>query len=235
MYLQITTRCNMTCEHCCFNCTHEGEDMTAETFENALEFIVDHDPYSIDIGGGEPTLHPLFKSFLMDCLGEAENVWLATNGSVKKTALLLCKMARNGVIGCALSRDPYHDYDMVDEEVMAAFQDGMVREYYGGPEAMRPDGHRRNEKDRREIRDTSHSIKGAGRALENELADKGCACGGICIKPNGDVASCPSCEGAVVFGNVNRGDVVFPEDYNWCGCHTESHNTRILEKEGLLV
>ncbi len=59
MYIQITTRCNMSCEHCCYSCTHEGEDMSLETFRNCLGF----DEYNT-LGGGEPTIHPLFWQFL---------------------------------------------------------------------------------------------------------------------------------------------------------------------------
>ena len=35
-YLQITTRCNMRCQHCGFGCTHRGQDMTREVFKAAL-------------------------------------------------------------------------------------------------------------------------------------------------------------------------------------------------------
>ncbi len=31
MYIQITTRCNMFCEHCCMNATADGDDMNIET------------------------------------------------------------------------------------------------------------------------------------------------------------------------------------------------------------
>ena len=79
MYIQITTRCNMECEHCCMSATAKGEDMSIGTFKNALEY----DEY-ITIGGGEPTLHPKFWEMMGLALGFGEYVWLATNGSITK-------------------------------------------------------------------------------------------------------------------------------------------------------
>lgn len=54
-YIQVTTRCNMFCEHCGFSCTAEGEDMSMEVFERTLQVF---EGSYITIGGGEPTLHP---------------------------------------------------------------------------------------------------------------------------------------------------------------------------------
>jgi len=62
MYLQITTRCNMHCDHCGFACTNQGEDMSLSTFEQALDIAADDS--NIDIGGGEPTIHPHFWKML---------------------------------------------------------------------------------------------------------------------------------------------------------------------------
>lgn len=52
MYLQITTRCNMHCDHCCYRCEETGEDMSLEIFEKALSY----DDETATIGGGEPTV-----------------------------------------------------------------------------------------------------------------------------------------------------------------------------------
>jgi len=91
MYLQITTRCNMSCAHCCFSCTTQGEDMSIETFKNCLEF----DNEYIILGGGEPTIHPLFWQLLGLSISSGE-VWLATNGKETSIALALAKMAKKG-------------------------------------------------------------------------------------------------------------------------------------------
>lgn len=60
----LTTRCNMSCEHCCSNCTAEGQDMSYETWGKALAFVLDWGGETISLGGGEPTLHPLFWQIL---------------------------------------------------------------------------------------------------------------------------------------------------------------------------
>jgi len=218
MYLQITDRCNMHCEHCSFSCTAQGEDMSLETFRNAKEYILGD---CLAIGGGEPTLHPMFWQILGECLGTCGSVWLATNGSVDDIAIPLAAMARKGVIGCALSQDDYHD--PVSEEVLDAFYDGMqwdngIRQYL--PER----GWQGSQVDLREIRDVSRNIGLRGRALENELegGDK-CTCPELFIAPNGDVRGC-ACPDAPLFGNVNT-EVHIPEGWEYGECSREQEET----------
>lgn len=111
-------------------------------------------------------------------------VWLATNGSVTKTAVKLAKMAEKGVIGCALSQDPWHD--PIDQEVLEAFGvDGYKRRQHW-------DHYRGN--DMREIRDVSQGMTGpspVGRAAENQLGSEfHCVCDDIFITPDGNIWSC---------------------------------------------
>ena len=115
MYIQITTRCNMKCRHCCYACTEKGEDMSLAVFKKALEY----DNEAISIGGGEPTIHPQFWEFIGLALGYSEYVWLATNGKETDTALALARMAKRGVLACELSQDKYHS--KIDKKVVAAF------------------------------------------------------------------------------------------------------------------
>ena len=118
MYLKITSRCNMSCAHCCGNCTAKGVDMSQKTFDAAINLAENYSE-TISIGGGEPTLHPRFWQFLGQCLGTFDSVWLATNGSKTKTALQLANMAKKGILGVALSQDTYHD--PIDPTVIQAF------------------------------------------------------------------------------------------------------------------
>ena len=114
MYAQITTRCNMSCEHCGMNCTAQGEDMSFDNFK----LICDETGY-IMIGGGEPTIHPQFEKFLLYAIGHCEHVTIITNGSMTDTSLALA--AINSDDFCAyLSQDPYHD--PIDEKVVKAFK-----------------------------------------------------------------------------------------------------------------
>lgn len=203
MYLQITTRCNMTCEHCCMNCTSQGEDMTIETMRNAFKEVGDE---SVAIGGGEPTTHPLFWQILGESLGLSEYIWLATNGSVTNIALPLARMAKNGVIGCALSQDYYHDE--IDDEVIQAFTKNP-KTIYGS-----------KENDLREIRDVSRLVLDHGRAKENSLSENAdCCCADLFVKPNGDVMAC-GCEGSPCFGNVNTA-VNVPKHWQVGECYND--------------
>lgn len=200
MYIQITTRCNMSCEHCGMNCTKEGQDMSVKTWNKAIALAENYDS-SISIGGGEPTLHKKFWNFLMESIGSCENVWLATNGSIKKTALTLAKMAQKGIIGCALSQDDYHD--PIDQEVINAFN----RDYGDYGKYDKHDIYGRNVEDCREIRDVTGKEINAGRC---DFGEEGCVCPDIIIKPDGSIMAC-GCDDAVSFGHVDNPQI--PE--NW--------------------
>ncbi len=193
MYIQITTRCNMFCEHCCMAATAEGKDMDIETFKKAIEY----DDY-ITIGGGEPTIHPKFWEFIGLALGFGEYVWLATNGSQTQTAIALARMAKRGVIGCALSQDSYHD--VIDEVVIKAFTK-----------------YNQTDNDQREIRDvTSREING-GRCDFGR--DDSCACPDLVCEPDGTIKAC-GCDNAPSFGNINS-EISIPDDWGSMECYKE--------------
>lgn len=185
MYIQITDRCNMSCDHCCMACTGEGTFMSEEVFDKALELSGEY----ITIGGGEPTLHPQFWYFLITAIAHpwVEYVWMATNGSQTKMALRLAKLASKGVIGCELSQDEWHD--PIDYEVIEAFITAPANA----------------DTDQRGIRDVTGMIKPGGRATKNELVcageEDGCGCSDKIIKPNGDIVFC-ACDNAPVIGTV---------------------------------
>lgn len=194
MYLQITTKCNMRCEHCCYSCTMDGMHMPRAVFDAALLLDQDYGDEMISIGGGEPTLHPDFWQYLCECICNYEFVWMATNGSQTKIALVLAKMAKRGVISCALSQDEFHDE--IDQKVVEAFMDGhkKMRDYVSN----------RNDPDRREIRDVSDKITPIGRALENEVGHdsckNNCVCDDMVIDPMGRIWACGCMK--VQFGTV---------------------------------
>lgn len=190
MYIQITSKCNFSCLHCAFACGPNGKHMSKRVFEAALAFGDD----GISLGGGEPTLHPHFWEFLALALGSAEYVWLATNGSQTKIALVLAKMARKGVIGCALSQDEYHD--PIDPSVVAAFTKKKSDNPYDNPN--RPIGD-----DLREIRTvTKHPQNLAPfRDPEDGGDPSRCACSDIFVTPSGKIRYC-GCRNAPVIGDV---------------------------------
>jgi radical SAM protein with 4Fe4S-binding SPASM domain len=77
--LIITRQCNFQCGHCMFSCTFSGKHMEKEVFKKALVYI--GIAKSVNFLGGEPTLHPDFKGFILRTADKADNIRLVTNGS----------------------------------------------------------------------------------------------------------------------------------------------------------
>lgn len=201
MYIRLTTRCNMTCEHCCVSATKRGRDMSMDTFKAALRLAQEYDSY-VTLGGGEPTLHPEFEHMLMLAIGNSMypeyNVLVVTNGSQTERALLLARLNKKGVISAELSLDEYHD--PIDFEVVKAFG--------------------------KSVRNNSNRLINVGRAKnlfkEGYVPDFDtsdlCPCIGWSVQPNGDIRQC-GCSDAPLVGNVNTGittDHVYPSD-----CHKD--------------
>ena len=111
MYIKITTRCNMTCAHCCYSATKDGEDMPIKVFKKILDKwyreIECGDGY-VTLGGGEPTLHPEFWD-MVELAWKYGTPWMVTNGSNKKAALLIADLAKKGYLHGVLSLDKWHD------------------------------------------------------------------------------------------------------------------------------
>jgi len=187
MYIQITTRCNMSCEHCGMAATERGMDMSRATFIAACKLAEDRGE-SILLGGGEPTLHPKFWEFIGLALaysgGMDANVWLATNGSQTDMAVRLAGMARGGVLGVCLSMDDWHDE--IDRRVEDAFTDGM---HYTGDYWRRGDN--LHNTDFREVRTVAYdNVIAAGRAKEWGDASEKCICPELFATPQGALYSC---------------------------------------------
>lgn len=177
------------------NATAKGIDMTLDTFQAACQQAEDHGE-SIQLGGGEPTLHPEFERFLMIALAHSSDdmgVWLATNGSQTERALAIAKLAKRGVIGAALSQDEWHD--PIDPEVVQAFTREQQAHSF------------RDDHDRREIRSVTRIIR-AGRAARRDFDYETvamCACDGDpFVDPAGNVHQC-GCKNSPVVGNVRDG------------------------------
>ena len=196
-YIMITTRCNMACEHCCMDAKPEGIpewgiDMPQRVFKKALKlFEGDH----ISIGGGEPTLHPMFWEFIGLSFRYTESIWLATNGSITEDALVLANLAQRGVLGVSLSLDDFHD--SIDERVKKAFE--IPKNSYA---------YRECNNDSREIRKVVRILP-AGRAKKTGVytEEEGCACEDTFVTPNGDIWVCGCREeslGNVFHPNLDR-------------------------------
>lgn len=126
MYLTLTTRCNMTCAHCCMSATRKGDDMSREVFIKALELASEYGMY-LTLGGGEPTIHPEFFEYLDKAmeytrLGVEGPIFVITNGKVKRTAERLLRLVedeRDLPLHVELSQDEWHD--PIHPDVVAKF------------------------------------------------------------------------------------------------------------------
>ena len=185
----------MACAHCCFACTEKGTDMSRETWLTSLDLSVKREEI-VTIGGGEPTLHPLFWEFIGLAFSKYSRWWpemplfIVTNGSQTESALALAEMARKGIMGVALSQDQWHD--PIHHSVPEAFE-----------KQMRNTSSMEWQRDLREIRSV-RTIVGFGRARSWGIKSE-CACDGLHVDPNGKLWSC-GCK-KLQFGTVFDPDV----------------------------
>ncbi len=206
MYVQITTRCNMLCPHCCYSCTAKGEDMSFKVFKKALEY----DECSLAIGGGEPTIHPRFEKFLLYALAKCDYVWMATNGKKTDIALVLADLARGlEKLSVELSQDEYHE--PINEKVVEKFKLAGKTTSYGNSN----------------IRNTTmHNCDPMkfGRARVNfpNSTNITCPCEAHIIKPDGTVYQC-GCDDSLVIGNIFDGFQSLDPDDDMI-CHRDIKN-----------
>jgi MoaA/NifB/PqqE/SkfB family radical SAM enzyme len=147
--------------------------MTEDIFRASLEM----DDEVINIGGGEPTLHPKFWKFLTILLArrDTECIWLATNGSRTEDALALAKLAKSGAIGVDLSRDKFHS--PIDPKVVTAFAEAGNARYEST--------NHKDYNDLRHIRSVTEVIRaGRGKDIGNSDA---CPCSDTVVRPDGNI------------------------------------------------
>lgn len=207
LYIQLTTRCNMDCNHCCFGCGEQGMDMRSTVFRQALKFA-ERRQIPVTLGGGEPTLHPRFMEFLWwsiramagltDDLGMPA-VSLVTNGSRTQTALELAALAKVGVIWASVSRDEFHD--PIVPQVFRAFASAEKAGDY-----------------RRISRPSFIVPAGRARHWGNHPFIK-CACDGPFITPDGSLYSC-GCR-LYRFGHISQRPLDLPEEWDHLKCPNE--------------
>jgi hypothetical protein len=171
--------------------------MTRDTFQ-AATYLAYSTGEGITIGGGEPTLHPLFWDFIGLSMSAASEVGICviTNGSVRRTALQLAYLAKKGIFAVDLSQDRYHD--AVDDDVVIAFERHDRHSYDRSPIDLR--GIRRG-----------GSLIAMGRAIDNQLSDRdGCTCDDLFVVPDGRIFACAHQE--LGFGTVHKPGI--PEYYS---------------------
>jgi MoaA/NifB/PqqE/SkfB family radical SAM enzyme len=166
----------------------KGEDMSLEVFRAALDSASEY----VTLGGGEPTMHPLFEQMLLEAIAhptvsEEVGVLIITNGKIKNRAMMLARLADKEVVHAELSTDEFHE--PIDEEVWLAFE-GKHRDVTRSQRA-------------RPIY-VGRYLETEGIDPEDVPEDEDCACEGYIIEPNGDVLQC-SCPTSRKLGNILTG------------------------------
>ena len=217
MYLQITTKCNMNCSHCCYSCSMRGKHGDLGVILRGIEFAYTYDDSHIVIGGGEPTLHPDFFIILKKCLVLFDSVWMATNGS--QTAVMH-RLARI-INGCdyetfkceceASEKDSgYWDcncnHDIISQEDKLTV--AVSNDYFHDPinETIMETWRKRskttyNGYELRNVTEQNDGIAGQGRAKKMGYGGKRCVCSDYILKPDGTIRMC-GCTRSPVVGDV---------------------------------
>jgi hypothetical protein len=224
-YIQITEKCNMSCDHCCYSCTMQGQHMPLQTAKMAIDFAVDNGfDEALSIGGGEPTLHPDFFEILKYALDSGCNVWMATNGSQTE----VMKRLYNIIIEndwdsfectCEASLDPddpdyyedcncQHDYITADKRLSVALSMDIYHDPidYWVSDTWRTMSEKNqwhsDSYNGFEIRNVIGGVKAEGRAIETGVAEEeGCVCSFPIVKIDGSVRLC-GCSDSPEIGNI---------------------------------
>lgn len=221
MYLQITTKCNFHCAHCCYSCTMRGKHGDYNTIIGAIAFARNQDEESIAIGGGEPTLHPRFFDILHHCLEDFNYVWMATNGSQTKAMHRLANIIDGSdydsfepedYCTCGPDADPDDCYcepdDLIYQEgklSVALSQDRFHDDINPRVEALWRKKAARHCHSHFEIRDVSNHVIAEGRAKKTGSGwEEGCVCPDLFIRPDGEIKLC-GCTRSPVIGDVWNG------------------------------
>lgn len=210
----------MKCRHCGFSCTSRGSDMSRKDFHSAIALAVEYEQ-TVTIGGGEPTLHPLFKEFMQHALWELASVTenygcpavsCITNGSNKDIALKMAKLAAMGILAARVSQDQYHDASMVDPAVFKAFE-------------PRKD----SISDCRGINGDGGYIQPVGRAKKwgyHPLIT--CVCDSVFITPKGDVWPCACKAKGTQLGHVSKNPQVVYEHFEGYCAKSDGYKENVL-------
>ncbi|MFA5396349.1 MAG: radical SAM protein [Methanogenium sp.] len=217
MYLQITTKCNMRCAHCCYSCGKHGKHMEYTTAVDAISFARNYDDECISIGGGEPTLHPRFFDILRFCIQDFSFVWMATNGSKTKIMRRLANIILEEDYPEGLNFEDEEAYDAALEAHNPIFQSGQLTVALSTDYFHRPIDEKitnlwkhlaKNHRQGFETRDVTLSTAGvaaAGRAVKTGSGwGKHCVCSDLIIRPDGKIKLC-GCSGSPIIGDIWSG------------------------------
>ena len=224
MYLQITTKCNMKCPHCCYSCNKNGKHAEFNTVVDMISYARDtYEDESITIGGGEPTLHPRFFDILKICLQDFDYVWMATNGSQTDKMFRLANIIDQEDYPECDCHENYSEEELEDHGCLChekmdddtIYQEDKLSVALSQDSFHDPIDSRISDMWRRranahnrshfEIRDVSRHVVAEGRAKRTGAGwEEGCVCNDMLLKPDGKIKLC-GCKKSPVIGDIWSG------------------------------
>lgn len=119
MNILLNNYCNLTCEYCFANRVLEKDriNMTMQGFDKVIEFVKNSGLDSINLIGGEPTLHPKFNEIIdkINDLDFINSIMLFTNGVFnKKQREKLLAYAKSSKLRMLLNYNDLRDTKAMD-------------------------------------------------------------------------------------------------------------------------
>lgn len=130
--LEVTTRCNLTCDVCFASSGPDGADLSLAQIEARLDAVLaDGGPRPLQISGGEPTVHPEIVPIVSLARERGfEHVEVNTNGIRLARGDLAAELSRAGVTSVYLQFDDVSDAGQTplrNEDLAATKREAIAR------------------------------------------------------------------------------------------------------------
>lgn len=128
MIIDLTSRCNGNCIHCMSRCTEDGIDMDRRVFEDSVKFAKKLGVRVINLGGGEPTMHPSFISFL-GCIRQelrGHIITVCSNGTFVRNPEIFSAIKNSGVTLQVTYKSDLYKTNLTEDEIKKLKDIGYV-------------------------------------------------------------------------------------------------------------
>jgi radical SAM protein with 4Fe4S-binding SPASM domain len=144
VWLELTRKCNLTCEHCYIDAGHaRAREMSTERWIELIDEMANMGVWAVAFTGGEPTLHKDFAKLVKHSRSRDLLVGIATHGMFL-TNELLAELPREGVI-VSVSIDDLHTGPRGAPDPTSAAKASIIRaQEYGFLTNVMANTHRRN-------------------------------------------------------------------------------------------
>ena len=122
--IRITTKCTQSCDHCCFSCSPDRNDMmTVEQARKVAEFLHKYDILYANVMGGEFFCNPDWKEIMSLLLKEIKMMRIVTNGDwvtrddVKEGIKEFVNQDKSKTIFFCVSADRWHNGKNIESAV----------------------------------------------------------------------------------------------------------------------